>query len=121
MIALAPDETETSSPQAGQTVQQIADEQGKHVIDALLDMCVEDDLATEFFADTQGRDQAQFTAEVLDSNHIVAGVIPNRHAHMARTRREGHLFGGRTLQVIVPPGPLWRVQRQGSDQGRFPR
>jgi N-acyl-D-aspartate/D-glutamate deacylase/nitrite reductase/ring-hydroxylating ferredoxin subunit len=74
MIALAPDETETSSPQAGQTVQQIADEQGKHVIDALLDICVEDDLATEFFADTQGRDQAQFTAEVLDSNHIVAGV-----------------------------------------------
>ena len=74
MIALAPDETEASSPQAGQTVQQIADEQGKHVIDALLDMCVEDDLATEFYADSQGRDQAQFTAEVLDSNHIVAGV-----------------------------------------------
>jgi len=74
MIALAPDETETTTPQAGQTVQQIADEQGKHVIDALLDICVEDDLATEFFAETQGRDQAQFTAEVLDSNHIVAGV-----------------------------------------------
>ena len=74
MIALAPDETEASSPQAGLTVQQIADEQGKHVIDALLDMCVEDDLATEFYADTQGRDQAQYTAEVLDSNHIVAGV-----------------------------------------------
>ncbi|CAI8016923.1 D-aminoacylase [Geodia barretti] len=48
--------------------------EGKHVIDALLDMCVEDDLATEFYADSQGRDQAQFTAEVLDSNHIVAGV-----------------------------------------------
>ncbi|CAI7998385.1 hypothetical protein GBAR_LOCUS2424 [Geodia barretti] len=48
--------------------------EGKHVIDALLDMCVEDDLATEFYADTQGRDQAQYTAEVLDSNHIVAGV-----------------------------------------------
>ena len=74
MIALAPDETDSSSPQAGQTVQQIADEQGKHVIDALLDMCVEDDLATEFYAETQGRDTAQFTAEVLDSNHIVAGV-----------------------------------------------
>ena len=74
MIALAPNETEASSPQAGLTVQQIADEQGKHVIDALLDMCVEDDLATEFYADTQGRDQAQYTAEVLDSNHIVAGV-----------------------------------------------
>ena len=74
MIALAPDETEASSPQAGKTVQQIADEQGKHVIDALLDMCIEDDLATEFYADQQGRDQAQITAEVLDSNHIVAGV-----------------------------------------------
>ncbi len=74
MIALAPDETEASSPQAGLTVQQIADEQSKHVIDALLDMCVEDDLATEFYADTQGRDVAQYTAEVLDSNHVVAGV-----------------------------------------------
>ena len=74
MIALAPDETEASSPQAGLTVQQIADDQGKHVIDALLDMCVEDDLATEFYADTQGRDVAQYTAEVLDSNHVVAGV-----------------------------------------------
>ena len=74
MIALAPDETEAASPQAGQTVQDIADEQGKHVVDALLDLCVEDDLTTEFFGDTQGRDQAQYTAEVLDSNHIVAGV-----------------------------------------------
>ena len=74
MIALAPDETEASSPQAGLTVQQIADDQGKHVIDALLDMVVEDDMATEFYADTQGRDQAHYTAEVLDSNHIVAGV-----------------------------------------------
>ncbi len=74
MIALVPDQTGAATPQAGLTVQQIADEQGKHVIDALLDLCVEDDLATEFFADTQGRDQAQFTAEVLDSNHIVAGV-----------------------------------------------
>ena len=74
MIALAPDKTEAATPQAGRTVQEIADEEGKHVIDALLDMCVEDDLATEFFADSQGRDQAQFTAEVLDSNHIVAGV-----------------------------------------------
>ena len=74
MIALAPDENEAASPQAGQTVQDIADEQGKHVVDALLDLCVEDDLATEFYGDTQGRDQAQYTAEVLDSNHIVAGV-----------------------------------------------
>ena len=31
-------------------------------------------METVFFADTQGRDVAQYTAEVLDSNHIVAGV-----------------------------------------------
>ena len=74
LIALAPDEMEAATPEAGQTVQEIADREGKHVIDALLDMVVEDDLATEFFADTQGRDVAQYTAEVLDSNHIVAGV-----------------------------------------------
>jgi N-acyl-D-amino-acid deacylase len=58
----------------GQTVQQIADAQGKHVIDALLDMVVADDLATEFFAPTQGREAAEFTTEVLNSNLVVAGV-----------------------------------------------
>jgi N-acyl-D-amino-acid deacylase len=58
----------------GKTVQQIADAQGNHVIDALLDMVVEEDLATEFFAPTQGREVAQFTTEVLDSNLVVAGV-----------------------------------------------
>ena len=74
LIALSPDEKGAATPEAGQTVQQIADREGKHVIDALLDMVVEDDLATEFFADSQGRDVAQITAEVLDSNLIVAGV-----------------------------------------------
>ena len=74
LIASAPDVSETATSEAGQTVQQIADREGKHVIDALLDMVVEGDMATEFFADSQGRDVAQYTAEVLDSNHIVAGV-----------------------------------------------
>ena len=74
LIASAPDVSETATSEAGQTVQQIADQEGKHVIDALLDMVVEGDMATEFFADSQGRDVAQYTAEVLDSNHIVAGV-----------------------------------------------
>ena len=70
LIALVPD----GAGDTGMTVQQIADRQGRHVIDTLLDMVVEGDLATEFYADTQGRDVAQYTAEVLDSNHIVAGV-----------------------------------------------
>ena len=74
LIALAPNETEASGKRVGRTVQDIADEQGKHVIDALLDMCVEDDLATEFLGDTQGRNVAKYTAEVLDSPHVVAGT-----------------------------------------------
>ena len=43
------------------------------MIDAVLDMVVEEDLATEFIAETQGREAAQFTTEVLGSNVIVAG------------------------------------------------
>ena len=74
LIASAPDENADTVAEAGQIVQQIADREGKHVIDALLDMVVEDDLSTEFFADIQGREVAQYTAEVLDSNHIVPGV-----------------------------------------------
>jgi N-acyl-D-aspartate/D-glutamate deacylase len=63
-----------NEPGFGKTVQQIADAGKQHVIDALLDMVVEEDLATEFFAPTQGREVAQFTTEVLDSNLVVAGV-----------------------------------------------
>ena len=69
---------ETARPEyehyAGLTVQVIADREGKHVIDALLDLVVADDLGTEFIAAAQGRDVAQYTAEVLDSPHIVAGI-----------------------------------------------
>src|SRR5580692_4066099 len=72
LVALVPDEKGANA--AGRTVQQIADAQGKHVVDAVLDLVVEDDLGTEFFAETQGREAAQFTTEVLDSNVIVAGV-----------------------------------------------
>jgi N-acyl-D-aspartate/D-glutamate deacylase/nitrite reductase/ring-hydroxylating ferredoxin subunit len=74
LIALLPDAMTANSSLAGHTVQQIADAQGKHVIDALLDMVVEDDLETEFYAPTQGRDTAQFTTELVASNVVVAGV-----------------------------------------------
>jgi hypothetical protein len=40
-----PDEKPTNAQLAGQTVQQIADAQGKHVIDALLDILVEDEFS----------------------------------------------------------------------------
>ena len=74
LIALLPDAKTGNSSLVGQTVQQIADAQGTHVIDTLLDMVVEDDLETEFFAPTQGRDTAQFTTELVASNVVVAGV-----------------------------------------------
>ena len=74
LVALVPVENTNNAAPAGQTVQQIADAQGKHVVDALLDMVVEDDLATEFIAQTQGREAAQTTTEVLGSNLVVAGV-----------------------------------------------
>jgi len=74
LIALVPDEQAAHATGIGKTLQHIADEQGKHVIDALLDLVVEEDLTTEFLAETQGREAAQCTTEVLDSNVIVAGV-----------------------------------------------
>jgi len=55
-------------------VQQIADAEGKHVVDALLDLVVEDDLATEFVGETQGRAAAQSTTELINSNVVVAGL-----------------------------------------------
>ena len=87
MIALAPNETEASSPQAGLTVQQIADEQGKHVIDALLDMCVEDDLATEFYADTQGPRPGSV-------HRRGAGLQPHRGRRVRRWRHVKFLTAG---------------------------
>jgi N-acyl-D-aspartate/D-glutamate deacylase/nitrite reductase/ring-hydroxylating ferredoxin subunit len=74
LVASVPDQKGANSAGIGQTVQQIADAQNKHVVDALLDMVVEEDLATEFFAETQGREAAQFTTEVLNSTSVVPGV-----------------------------------------------
>ncbi|HEV2336356.1 MAG TPA: amidohydrolase family protein, partial [Stellaceae bacterium] len=74
LIALVPDEKAGNASRSGQTVQQIADAEGKHVIDALLDLVVEDDLATEFIGQTQGREAAQSTTELINSNVVVAGL-----------------------------------------------
>ena len=69
---------ETARPEyehyAGLRVQEIADQEGKHVIDALLDLVVADDLGTEFIAEVQGNDVAQYTAEVLDSPYVIPGI-----------------------------------------------
>ncbi|MQF68900.1 amidohydrolase family protein [SAR202 cluster bacterium AD-804-J14_MRT_500m] len=57
----------------GKSVGQIANEEGKHVIDALLDLVVQDNLQTEFYA-AVGRDNPHYTAEILKSSTTVAGV-----------------------------------------------
>ena len=57
----------------GMTVGAIAEKENKHIVDAFLDLVVADDLKTEFEA-KQYRDNAQYTAEVLHSPHVVAGL-----------------------------------------------
>ena len=56
----------------GQTLQQVAERQGNHVVDALLDLVIADDVQTEFLCPT-GRDNPDYTAEVLNSPYVIAG------------------------------------------------
>ena len=57
----------------GLKVGDIAAEHGKHVVDALLDMVVADDLQTEFVAMPE-TDNPLYTAEVVNSPHVVPGL-----------------------------------------------
>ena len=56
----------------GQTVEQMANEKGSHIVDALLDLVIADNLQTEFLCPT-GRDNPSYTAEVLNSPYVIAG------------------------------------------------
>jgi N-acyl-D-aspartate/D-glutamate deacylase len=58
----------------GMTIKEIAAKEGKHVIDALLDLVVADELATEFISTTIGGDSAEYTAEILKSPYVIPGV-----------------------------------------------
>ena len=57
----------------GQSVEQIAEKQSKHVIDALLDIVVADNLQTEFEGPV-GRSKAEYTAEVMHSPYVLSGA-----------------------------------------------
>ena len=57
----------------GMTVEAIAEKEGKHIVDALLDLVVADDLKTEFLAQN-ARDNPEYAAEVLRSPHVIAGL-----------------------------------------------
>ena len=57
----------------GRKVGEIARQEGKHVVDALLDLVVADNLKTEFFASIGGANP-QYTAEVVQSPHVIPGI-----------------------------------------------
>ena len=57
----------------GLSIGQIADAEGKHVIDALLDIVVADDLKTEFVG-VQAREKPEYTAEIVNSPYTIPGI-----------------------------------------------
>jgi N-acyl-D-aspartate/D-glutamate deacylase len=57
----------------GQSIRQIAAREGKHVIDALLDLVAADNLQTEFEAPT-ARDSPHYAAEIMHAPSVVAGL-----------------------------------------------
>ena len=57
----------------GMTVEAIAEKEGKHIVDAVLDLAVADNLQTEFLAQS-ARDNPEYSAEVLHSPHVIAGL-----------------------------------------------
>ena len=57
----------------GLTVGEIATQQGKHVVDALLDLVVADDMRTEFLA-LVDRNNPRYQGEILSSPYVVAGL-----------------------------------------------
>ena len=57
----------------GMTVADIAEKEDKHLVDALFDLLVADDLKTEFLV-YYTRDKPEYTAEVIHSPHVIAGL-----------------------------------------------
>ena len=57
----------------GQSVGEIAEKEGKHVVDALLDIVVADNLQTQFEGSV-GRSNPEYTAEIMHSPYVLSGV-----------------------------------------------
>ena len=85
----------------GRIMGDVASEEGKHVVDAVLDLAVADDLQTEFFAPMY-TNNAQFSAEVLRNPLVVAG-LSDGGAHVKFS--PGGIYPTETL--------LWLVRDEG--------
>ncbi len=57
----------------GKRVEDIAKEENRHVVDAFLELCISDNLKTEFVA-KRAYDDPNYTAEVLNSPYVIAGL-----------------------------------------------
>ena len=83
----------------GENIGQIAQKEGKHVIDALLDIVVGDNLQTEFMTAAGGEGpNPQFAMEILQSPNVVAG-ISDGGAHVKF--QTGGVFPTDTLMWLV--------------------
>ena len=85
----------------GMSIQQIADNEGKHIVDAVLDLAVADNLQTEFMA-MNARDNADFASEVLHSPHVIAG-LSDGGAHVKFLT-----FGAYPTDMLI-----WLVREEG--------
>ena len=85
----------------GRMMGDIADEQGKHVVDALLDIVLAEDLQTEFVA-MPDRNDPRLTGEVLRSPYVVPG-LSDGGAHTKFSP-----FGRYPTEVLI-----WLVREEG--------
>ncbi len=81
----------------GMRIAEIAVAEGKHVIDALLDLVVADDLRTQIIA-PKGRDLPEGAAEILNSPYCVSG-LSDGGAHVKFS--PGGTFSTESLQWLV--------------------
>ena len=108
----------------GQTVGEIATNEEKHVIDALLDLVVADNLRTEFLGHTGAHDaQPQQMAEILNPNPPMDGARTGEGGNgvtgamiRARIRVDGRLAGG--LQALLG-APMSACSGCGERDGRI--
>ena len=73
-LILAEAETEAFKKYESLAMPVIAEMEGKHIVDALMDIVVAENLKTWFMAELETRQNPKYIVEVLNSPHVVPGV-----------------------------------------------